>query len=90
MLTLEATWILTQELDPGGTTLVGSCKGFNNLSRLVMLSIVHQFWPAAARFEFNCYRHWENLICCQPVDAPVVILSLEGVTHGGPPLDGPV
>ena len=35
-------------------------------------------------FAFNCYRHWAQLLLCQPSDAPVILLSQEGVTHCDP------
>ena len=36
------------------------------------------------RFTFNCYRHWEQLLLCQPGEPAVKILSREGVTHRDP------
>ena len=40
MLALEASGLLTQDADPGGTTFVDSRNGFNKLSRLEMLCSV--------------------------------------------------
>ena len=31
MLALEAIWFLTKEAEPGGTTLVDACDGFNKI-----------------------------------------------------------
>ena len=45
LLALEATGLLTQDTDPGGTTIIDVHNGFNDLSR--------QHWPAGASFEFN-------------------------------------
>ena len=42
-MALEAIGIITQDADPGGTTLVYSCNGLNKMSRLVMLLMVHHF-----------------------------------------------
>ena len=41
-------------------------------------------WPAGARFAFNFYKHWAQLLLGQPGEPPVTILSIEGVTQGGP------
>ena len=55
LLALEDTWLLTQESDQDGMTFVDFCDGFNELSRLVMLSTVRNRCPAGKRFVFNCY-----------------------------------
>ena len=80
----EVLEFLTQDAEPIGTTLVDSCNGFNELSRLAMLWTVRHRWPAGARFSFNCYKHWAQLILHQPGEPPVTILSREGVTQGDP------
>ena len=54
---LGSLYFLTQDADPSGTTLVDAHNGFNELSRLAMLWNVRNYWPAGARFAFNCYRH---------------------------------
>ena len=81
---LEALDFLTQEAEPSGTTLVDARNGFNELSRLEMLWTVRHRWTAGARFAFNCYKHWAQLLLRQPGDFPVTILSREGVTQGDP------
>ena len=43
----------------------------------------HQ-WPSGARFAFNFYRHWAQLLLCQTGQPPDTILSKEGVTQGDP------
>ena len=63
---LGALEFLTQDAEPSGTTLVDARIRFNELSRLAMLWNVWHRWPAIARFTFNCYRHWEQLIIHQP------------------------
>ena len=63
--------------------LVDACNGFNNLSRLAILWTVRHCWPAGARFAFNCYNHWAQLLLRQLGELPVTILSREGVTQGG-------
>ena len=63
---LEALEFLTQEAEPSGTTLVDSCNGFNERSHLAMLWTVRHHWPAGARFMFNCYKHWTQLLLSQP------------------------
>ena len=37
-----------------------------------------------ARFAFNFYRHWAQLLLHQTGEPPVTILSQEGVTQGDP------
>ena len=64
--------------------LVDARNGFNELSRLAMLWTVRHRWPAGARFAFNCYKHWAQLLLRQPGELPITILSREGVTHGYP------
>ena len=65
LMSLEATWLLTQEADPSGTTLVDACNGFNELSHLVMLWTVRHCCLAGARFAFNFYKHWAQLLLRQ-------------------------
>ena len=81
---LEALEFLTQDADPSGTTLVDARNGFNDLSRLAMLWTVRHRWPAGARFTFNCYRNWAQLLLRHPGEPSVRILSREGVTQGDP------
>ena len=75
---------LTQDADLGGTTLVYAHNRFNKLSRLEMMWTVRHRWPAAARFAFNCYKHWAQLLLRHPGEPPVTILSQEGVNQGYP------
>ena len=49
-----------------------------------MLWTVRHRWPAGARFTFNFYRHWAQLLLHQTGEPPVTILSREGVTQGDP------
>ena len=74
---LGALEFLTLEADPSVTTIVDACNGFNKLSRLEMLWTVQHRWPAGARFTFNCYKHWAQLILRQLGELPVTILSRE-------------
>ena len=79
---LGALEFLTQDAEPSGTTLIDTRNGFNELSRLAMLWTVQHRCPVGARFAFNCYRHWAQLLLRQPKEPPVTILSREGVTQG--------
>ena len=74
LLELEATGLLTQDADPGGTTLIDQRNGFNELSQLAMIWMLCYRWTSRARFVFNCYRHWLYLLLHQNGDAPVIIL----------------
>ena len=49
-----------------------------------MLWTVQHRWPEGARFAFNCYKHWSQILLCQPGELPVTILSRQGVTQGDP------
>ena len=64
--------------------LVDARNGFNELSRLAMLWTVQHRWPTGARFAFNYYKHWAQLLLRQSGELPVTILSREGVTQGDP------
>ena len=59
---LEALEFLTPEAESRGTTLVDARNVFNELSLLTMLWTVQHCWPAGARFAFNCYRYWAQLL----------------------------
>ena len=54
------------------------------MNQLAILWTVHHLCQARSRFAFNCYRNWAQLLLHQPGDAPVIILSQEGVTHDDP------
>ena len=47
-----------------------------------MLWTVRHHWPAGARFSFNCYRHWAQLLLPHTGEPPVTIMIQEGVTQG--------
>ena len=81
---LGAQDFLTQYAEQSGTTLIDARNGINELSHLSLLWTVRKFWPAGARFAFNCYRHWAQLILRQPGAPPVTNISREGVTQGDP------
>ena len=49
-----------------------------------MLWTVQHRWPTGARFAFNCYRHWAQLLLRHPGEPTVTILSREGVNQGDP------
>ena len=49
-----------------------------------MMWTVRHRWPTGARFAFNFYRHWAQILLRQPGELPVTILSQEGVTQGYP------
>ena len=59
---MGALEFLTQYTEPSVTTFVDAYNGFNELSRLAMLWTVRHRWPVGARFAFNCYRHWAQLL----------------------------
>ena len=70
---LESLEFLTQEAEMSGTTLIDARNGFNELRRLAMLWTVRHCWPAGARFAFNCYWHWAQLLLRQPGEPPVTM-----------------
>ena len=73
-MALEDIGLLSQDTDPGSTTLVDALNCFNDMSRLEMHWTVRHRWPAGVRFAFNCYRHWAQLLFCQPGYELVIIL----------------
>ena len=74
---LGALEFSTQDAEPSGTTLVDARNRFNELRRLKMLLTVRHLWPAGARFAFNCYKHWAQLLIRYQGELPVTILSRE-------------
>ena len=46
-----------------------------------MLLTVQNRWPTGARFAFNCYKYWVNLLLYQYFQDPVLILRQEGFTQ---------
>ena len=75
MLSLEATGILMQETEPVVTTLVDAHNGFNSPSRLAILWTVRHRWTATARFAFNFYKHWAQMIIRRTGISPDTLLS---------------
>ena len=81
---LGAIEFMTQDSEPSRTMLIDSCNRFNKLIPLEMLWTVRHHWQAGARFAFNFYKHWAQLLLRQTGELPVTILSREGVTQGDP------
>ena len=50
----------------------------------MILWTLQHLWSAGSRFTLNCYRHWAQLLLCQPGDAPVILLIREGFTQVNP------
>ena len=67
-----------------GVNNSGSKSERDNARRLAMLWTVRHFWLVGARFAFNFYRHWAQLLLSQTGEPPVIILIREGVTQGYP------
>ena len=59
-------------------------NGFNELIRLEMMWTVQHIWLVGASFAFNCYKHWEQILLCQPGNPTVTLLIWEGVAKGDP------
>ena len=49
---------------------------------MAILWTVRHLWLVGARFVFNFYRHWVQLILRHPGEPPVTLLSIDGVTQG--------
>ena len=84
VLVLEATGLLMQESDLGRTTQSDDQNGFNELLRMVMQWTVRYQCPVGAQFEFNCYKHYAQLLLHHTGNPTTTLLSLEGVTQGDP------
>ena len=68
-----------------GILLVDAANGFNALNCKVMLWNVQHLWPRVARFTFNCYKYWPQLILQRIGEKnPYILHSREGVTQGDP------
>ena len=85
---LRAIEFLAQEADPSGITLVDSCNGFNNLSRLAILWTVRHCWPSGAKFASNCYKAWAQLLLRQLGGGSSYNYEPRGVNSVIPPRDG--
>ena len=81
---MEVTGFLTQNAEPGHTTLVDTHNGFNELIHLEMIFTVCHCWQAGESFSLNYYKYWVQILLSQPGDTPVIILNQEGVTQGDP------
>ena len=71
---LGALEFLTQDADLSRTMLIDVCNGFNKLIHLVMLWTMQHRCQAGARFVFNLYRHWAQLLLRQLGEPPVTIM----------------
>ena len=47
-----------------------------------MMWTVRHSCPAEARFLFNCYKYWTQILLLQPEEPPVTLLIPEGITLG--------
>ena len=65
-MALGALEFITQDEEPSGKTLFDAHNGFSDMSRLKMMWTVRHHWPAGARFAFNCYSNWAQLLLCHP------------------------
>ena len=61
-MALVSLEFLSKEAETRGTMLVDARNGFNEMIRLSIMWTVQHRWPAGARFVFNCYRHWVQLL----------------------------
>ena len=66
LMSLGATGFLTQESEPSVKMLVDARNGFNKLRRPAMMWTVRHFWRVGARFSFNFYNYWVQLLLPQP------------------------
>ena len=67
-----------------GFLLVDARNAFNEGNRTAMLWTIRHRWPSGARFTFNCYRHWTNLVVRSDNGTSLFLHSKEGVTQGDP------
>ena len=75
---LGAIEFMTQDSEPSRTMLIDSCNRFNKLIPLEMLWTVCHLWPEGERFAYNLYKHWAQLLLCQPGEPPVTVVSRGG------------
>ena len=72
-LALEATGYLNQVAEPDRTSLVDASNRFNGMIRLAVMLTVQHRWPSGARFMFNCYKHWVQLLLRNMGSMPAII-----------------
>ena len=82
---VNALWEVHQHDDDWRFLLVDARNAFNEGNRISFLWTIRHKWPAGARFTFNCYRHWAQLLV-RSVDGDecIILFSKEGCTHGDP------
>ena len=77
-------WKENEEKEDLGFLLIDAKNAFNELNRQQMIWRIRFEWPEAARFVFNCYKHWSSL-AVRNVDGSFFSIFLkEGVTQGDP------
>ena len=81
---LRCLWQEHEEEEDWGFLLVDARNAFNEGNRTAFLWTVRHRWPSAARFAFNCYRHWGQLVLRAADGTAVILYSMEGVTQGDP------
>ena len=82
---VRAMWNGAADNEEWGFLLVDAANAFNAGNRTAILWTVRHRWPSGARFSFNCYRHWSQLmIRSDDGYAGHWLTSQEGVTQGDP------
>ena len=82
---VNALWDVHQHDDDWGFLLVDARNAFNEGNRIAFLWTVRHRWPAGAKFTFNCYRHWAQLLVrSEDGDIAAILYSKEGCTQGDP------
>ena len=82
---VRAMWNGTEENEEWGFLLVDAANAFNAGNRTAILWTVRHLWPSGARFAFNCYRHWSQLMIRSGDGYEGHwMMSKEGVTQGDP------
>ena len=82
---MQELFVENQHEEDWGILLVDAANGFNALNRKAMLWNVRHLWPRGARFTFNCYKHWPQLVLQRTGETlPYILHSREGVTQGDP------
>ena len=70
--------------DPSRTKPFNNHNGFKELIHLAMLWTVQYRCMAGVRFDFNCYKHWAQMLLRCPGKEPGISIRLLGVTQCDP------
>ena len=79
---MQLLWQQHVQEEDWGFLLIDARNSFNGENRTVMMWAVQLKWPSVVWFEFNCYRHWANLVIKECDGTGHFLHSKEWATQG--------